>query len=81
MKYIGLLLFLCVISRGDKIRYIPVKCMSRMEIISFGRCKVENGRQHCPNADLMFTIGCTSTKPETSSTQMEVTMPGAMEVE
>jgi hypothetical protein len=81
VKYIGLMLFLCTVSHGDKVRYVPVKCMSRMEIVSFGRCKSENGRQRCTSADIMFTIGCTSTKPETSSTQMEITMPGAMEVE
>jgi hypothetical protein len=81
MKYSILILFLCTVSRGDKVRYIPVKCMSRMEIVSFGKCKTENGRQRCPSADIMFTIGCTSTKPEVSSTQMEITMPGAMEVE
>jgi hypothetical protein len=81
MRCVLVMMVLCAASYGDKVRYVPVRCMSRMEIVSFGKCKTEGGRHHCASADIMFTIGCTSTKPEVSSTQMEITMPGAMEVE
>jgi hypothetical protein len=76
-----LLSTICGATEKKPTQYIPLPCMSRMVIHSFGKCSAKDGQMTCPDANISFLIGCTSIKPETTAMELSLTRPNLVQLD
>jgi hypothetical protein len=72
-----------VCAATDHSDYIPVRCMGRVVITTFGKCQqIANGRVRCPHTDLSFEPECVSAKKgDTETIKMRIEIPTVLELE
>lgn len=77
---IGLSAVAVVSAKEKSSMYVPVSCITRLTVNSWGKCDQNGSFIRCPQADVQFTASCVSPKGGKQTSPSAMSFPSSAEV-